>query len=228
MMTDPVERAAEVLAESGLILRGGFNFDADETRLPGPDGSIARAVLLVGNGGAAYWPHFAQWRASQPDDLDNPLDSWSRLMISRAAAAIGGRVVMPNDKPFAPFQQWAKRAEGVKRSPVGILMHPRFGLWHAWRGAVLLDVEISIQAPDNPIHLCDLCVGKPCLNACPVSVFDDGGYDYQGCVTHVRSAAGKTCRQDGCIARNACPQAREWRYPAQVQAFHQQAFASVR
>lgn len=227
-MTDLVEQAAAALAPCGLILRGGFNFADDELRPSGVNGTPARSVLLVGNGGADYWQHFLQWRADQPDDIQNPLDDWSRHVISEAATAIGARVAMPNDKPFMPFQQWAKRAEGLKRSPLGMLMHPRFGLWHAWRGALLLDVEISIQAPDNPIHLCDLCVGKPCLNSCPASVFEGGGYDYQGCVSHVRSPAGEVCRQDGCIARNACPEARQWRYPAQVQAFHQRAFAGVR
>lgn len=227
-MTDIVEQAAAALAPSGLILRGGFNFSDDELRPAGKNGLFARSVLLVGNGGADYWQHFLQWRAGEPDTIENPLDEWSRQVISEAAGAIGARVAMPNDKPFMPFQQWAKRAEGLKSSPLGMLMHPRFGLWHAWRGALLFDVEISIQAPDNPIHPCDLCIGKPCLNSCPASVFDNGGYDYAGCVGHVRSTAGETCRQDGCIARNACPQAGEWRYPAQVQAFHQRAFAGVK
>lgn len=225
MATDFLERAAAALAPSGLILRGGFNFDAGETRPPGPGGAAARAVLLVGNGGAAYWRQFSQWRARRPVEIENPLDSWSRQVIGETASKIGARVVMPNDRPFAPFQQWAKRAEGLKPSPLGLLMHPRFGLWHAWRGALLLDVEISIQAPENPIHLCDLCLGKPCLNACPAAAFEGGGFDYAGCVAHVRGPSGAPCRGQGCIARNACPQAREWRYPAQVQAFHQKAFA---
>lgn len=227
MTTDPVERAAEALAPSGLILRGGFNFDADEARPSGPGGKAARAVLLVGNGGAAYWRQFSKWRALQPEGIPNPLDNWSRQVIGKAASAVGARVLMPNDRPFAPFQRWARRAEGLKPSPLGMLMHPRFGLWHAWRGALLLDVEISIQAPADPIHLCDLCIGKPCLNACPVSAFAGGGFDYPGCVAHVRGPSGKVCRDQGCIARNACPQARRWRYPPQVQTFHQKAFAGL-
>lgn len=226
-MTDPVEKAAAALAPCGLILRGGFNFANVELRPPGLNGVPARAVLLVGNGGADYWRYFLQWREKQPGDIENPLDNWSREVIGTAAAAINARVIMPNDKPFMPFQQWAKRAEGLKPSPLGMLMHPRFGLWHAWRGALLLDAEISIQAPDNPIHPCDLCAGKPCLNSCPASVFDGGLYDYQGCVSHVRSPSGEACRRDGCIARNACPEAREWRYSSQVQAFHQKAFAGL-
>lgn len=225
MTNDLVGRAAAALAPSGLILRGGFNFEADEVRPSGPDGQMARAVLLVGNGGAAYWQQFSRWRALQPEGIENPLDTWSRQVIEAAASMVGARVIMPNDRPFAPFQQWARRAEGLKPSPLGMLMHPQFGLWHAWRGALLFDVEILIQEAGKPIHLCDLCDGKPCLNSCPVDAFDGAGFDYAGCVAHVRGASGGICRDQGCIARNACPQARQWRYPAQVQAFHQKAFA---
>lgn len=227
MENDLVERAAAALAPSGLILRGGFNFDVDEARPIGPDGEMARSVLLVGNGGAAYWRQFSQWRAQQPADIANPLDSWSRQVIEAAAARVGARVIMPNDRPFAPFQQWAKRAEGLKSSPLGMLMHPQFGLWHAWRGALLFNVEILIQSPDDSIHLCDLCSGKPCLNSCPADVFTGGNYGYEACVSHIRGPSGKMCRQQGCIARNSCPQAQQWRYPPQVQAFHQKAFSGL-
>ena len=214
-------RAAAALAPSGLILRGALNFSADEERPAGPGGAPARAVLLIGNGGAGYWPAFARWRAAQPADTKNPLDTWSRLVIAKAARATGGRVVMPNDRPYAPFQQWAMRAEGLRPSPLGLLIHPRYGLWHAFRGALLFDVEIPIQGAAEAIHLCDLCVGKPCLNSCPVSAYSQAGFAYEACVSHVRGGA---CRS-GCLARNACPQGAEWRYPAEVQAFHQRAFA---
>lgn len=234
MSADLVGPAAAALAPSGLILRGGFNFTGDEERPAAPSGRPARAVLLVGNGGAAYWARFERWRARQPDAIANPLDSWSRQAIGKAAETIGAGVVMPNDKPFAPFQQWAGRAEGLRPSPLGILMHPRFGLWHAYRGALLLDVGIPIQvlqelnqAAAAPIHLCDLCVGKPCLKACPVSVFDGTGFAYEACLTHVRGPEGNACRTGGCLARNACPQAAGYRYPARVQAFHQRAFARL-
>lgn len=234
MDADPVGRAAAALAPSGLILRGGLNFTDGDVAPDGPGGRAARAVVLVGNGGAAYWRQFSRWRAEQPEPVANPLDTWSRLAIGQAAAAIGARVAMPNDRPYLPFQQWAKRAEGLKPSPLGLLMHPRFGLWHAYRGALLLDAEIPIQAlrklnqvVAEPIHPCDLCVGKPCLNTCPVSACSADGFAYQACLAHVRGPRGNACRGGGCLARNACPEAAEWRYPAEVQAFHQRAFAGL-
>lgn len=182
-------------------------------------------MLLVGNAGAGYWRHFSRWRESQPSSLANPLDTWSRMVIGGVAEESGALVLMPNDRPFSPFQQWAMRAEGLKPSPLGLLVHPVYGLWHAFRGALLFDVEIAIQAPENQIHPCSLCDGKPCLNACPVAAHTASGFAYERCVSHVRGPRGAPCREQGCLARNACPIGLEHRYPAKVQAFHQKAFA---
>jgi hypothetical protein len=218
----------DALAAHGLIARGGFNFEADESAPPGLSGLPAKAVLLVGQAGAEPWPHFMRWRQGKPDDMVNPLDAWSREVIGGVADRFGARAVSPNDKPFLPFQQWAMRAEGLKPSPLGILMHPEFGLWHAYRGALLFDHEVSIQAPDKVIHLCDTCVGKPCLKACPVDAYSETGFAYQACLAHVRGANGEPCRSLGCLDRNACPYGTAYRYPAKVQAFHMAAFAGTK
>ena len=221
MRDDPIGIATRELAASGLVLRGGFNFDENEEDAP------AKAVLLVGNAGAGYWRHFEMWLAAQPADIANPLDSWSRRVIADVAGKVGGRVAMPNDRPFAPFQQWAARAEGLGQSPLGLLIHPEYGLWHAYRGALLFDHHLDFAAVEKMNHPCEACDGKPCMNACPVDAFSDGNFAYPACVTHVRSAPGEDCRDGGCLARNACPVGATYRYPATVQAFHQRAFARI-
>ena len=215
------------LATHGLILRGGFNFGDPELAPSGPSAVPARSVLLVGQAGAAPWPHFLRWRERQPDDLKDPLDTWSREVIGAVAAQFGARAVSPSDKPYLPFQQWAMRAEGLRPSPLGILMHPEYGLWHAYRGALLFDVEIEMEAAQKSIHLCDACDGKPCMNACPVDAYSSAGFAYQACLDHVRGANGAPCRTAGCLDRNACPFGEEYRYPAEVQAFHMNSFAGL-
>jgi len=205
-------------------LRGGFNFAVNEEAPPGPSGDPARALLLVGQAGGTPWPHFEAWLAKQPPDIANPLDTWSREVIGAVAEKFGARAASPSDRPFLPFQQWAMRAEGLKPSPVGILMHPRYGLWHAYRGALLFDSELVFQHAAAPIHLCDSCLEKPCLKTCPVSAFSSDGFAYAECLAHVRGPAGSACRDDGCLARNACPYGTAYRYPVEEQAFHTRAF----
>ncbi len=216
---------AAALAEHGLVLRGGFDFIGDDEAPPGWSGAPARAVLLVGQGGASAWPFFLRWLERQPGPVDHPLDTWSRETIGAVATRFGARAVSPSEKPYLPFQQWAMRAEGLKPSPLGILMHPRYGLWHAYRGALLFERPLGFAATEAPLHLCDACTEKPCMNACPVGAHSAGGFDHAACLAHVRGAAGGACMSGGCLDRNACPYGTAYSYPADMQAFHMAAFA---
>ncbi|AZV21561.1 4Fe-4S dicluster domain-containing protein [Mesorhizobium sp. M7A.F.Ce.TU.012.03.2.1] len=220
-----VEDIATVLSANGLILRGGFKCGASETPFADLSGAPVKSVLLVGQAGAAPWPHFLRWFDKQSQTIANPLDTWSREVIGAVAEVFGARAISPSDKPYLPFQQWAMRAEGLKPSPLGILMHPQYGLWHAYRGALLFDDEIALPAVREVIHLCDSCVEKPCLKSCPVDAYSAQGFAYQSCLAHVRGANGGPCRGGGCLDRNSCPYGTEYRYPPEVQAFHMASFA---
>ena len=227
-----IDDIAAELALNGLILRGGFAFAAGE---PVPDGAAgARAVLLVGHGGPTIWLHFEAWRDARPGDIADPLDTWSRETIGAVAARFGARAVSPSDRPWLPFQQWAMRAEQLKASPLGILMHPEYGLWHAYRGALLFFDEAAAEEIARrgarvhaPLHLCDACDGKPCVNACPVSAHAQGSFACQACLDHVRAPAGRICHETGCHDRNACPAGAAHRYSRAQQAFHMRAFAGA-
>jgi len=217
----------EALASHGLIPRGGFNFEADETAPQGPSGKPAKSVLLIGQAGAAPWRYFQRWRDIQQNDLANPLDIWAREVIDALAEKHGARAVYPSDRPYLPFQRWAMRTEGLKASPLGILIHPEYGLWHAYRGALLFDKELFFEPQAETAHPCATCVSKPCLDSCPAGAVSNEGYDHAGCLSHVRGPAGEPCRLGGCLARNACPVGEAYRYPAEVQAFHMASFARV-
>jgi epoxyqueuosine reductase QueG len=145
-------------------------------------------------------------------------------MIGAVAGKFGATSVSPSDRPFLPFQQWAMRAEGLRPSPLGILMHPEYGLWHAYRGALLFDRAIGIEGHETGEHPCDFCVSKPCLSACPVEAFTAEGFAFDRCISHLRRPEGVACRESGCRARNACPVGAGYRYPAEVQAFHMAKF----
>ncbi|MDX8439813.1 4Fe-4S dicluster domain-containing protein [Mesorhizobium australafricanum] len=223
----PVGEIATALAANGLILRGGFNFCDDEAAPAAGSAAPAKSVLLVGQAGAAPWPHFQRWLERQSARIVNPLDTWSCEVIGAVAQEFGARAVSPSDRPYLPFQQWAMRAEGVKPSPLGILMHPQYGLWHAYRGALLFEEEVSLPEAHAANHLCDTCVERPCLKSCPVDAYSGQGFAHEACLDHVRGPRGAPCRSGGCLDRSACPYGAEYRYPADVQAFHMAAFAAL-
>ena len=109
-------RDIEALFEgTGLVVRGGCHtLDSDDI--------AGHTVVMIGNVGPAMWAHFAAERPDCPD----PLDTWTKSVVAPRAERLGADVVYPNDRPYRPFQQWAMRAEPVKPSPLGILIHPGF------------------------------------------------------------------------------------------------------
>ena len=216
----PANELSAALAPHGLMMRGSFEF--------GPEEALSGTIVLVGSAGDGWWQPFQNWFSRQYGSIENPLDSWTREIVGALSDACGARLVMPNDRPYAPFQQWAMRAEGLRASPIGILIHPEYGLWHSYRAALLFEAPLSEkvnQPVEKPIHPCDACIGKPCLNACPVGAHSPSGFDHTACLAHVRGGQGSDCRAQGCFSRNACPVGTNWRFRPETQAFLQRAFA---
>lgn len=203
------------LAPHGLILRGGFHPEPGDAGLEG----VATA-LLVGNAGGAMWQAFVPHLDGAPDSLNR----WTRQIIEPIAARFHARVVYPFGETLWPFQRWARRAETLYPSPLGLLIHPEFGLWHAYRAALLFPARLPLPPRLVAPHPCEACSGKPCLSACPVGAFSGAGYDVPACSSHL-AVANSACPEAGCHARNACPVGQEWRYGAAQIRFHMAAFA---
>lgn len=227
IVADPIlDQITAALEPHGLVPRGGFVFGPDEEAPSLDNGATARSVVLIGHFGSAIWPHFTQWRQSHGEQAD-PLDTWSKAVLSRVAGVAGGQAVFPSDKPYMPFQQWAKRAEGLSASPLGLLIHPDYGLWQAFRGALLFDSAIDFPFLSPISHPCDSCTEKPCLHACPVDAFDETGFAVDRCRNHLATPEGALCLDGGCLARLACPVGREHAYIPDQQRFHMAAFAAA-
>lgn len=206
----------DALAAHGLILRGGFH-PGDDDGAPPDTGTI----LLVGNAGPAMWRAF---NAARPAGAD-PLNGWTRQVLAPIAERFGAGVLYPFEgPPYWPFPRWAKRAEDIASSPLGMMIHPEFGLWHAWRGAFVFRERVVLpETPDRRAPCLD-CTAKPCLSTCPVSAFGDAGYDTTACAAWIRSPAGGDCLSGGCIARHACPVGRTYAYGTDQASLHMASF----
>jgi len=201
-----------------------------------------RTVVLVGHLGGAFWNHFERWHQHHRS-VAQPLDAWSEEVITELASAQGARACFPsNGPPFWPFQAWAVQAEAaaVRVSPLKLLIHKDAGLWHAYRGAILLpdvlDESLSgsnaetvlIDARDDLKSACGKCIAKPCLSACPVDAFAYDEFAAARCSEHIAGTAGKVCVSAGCVARSACPAAPQYRYGQAQSQFHMRAFMRSR
>ncbi|WP_457585879.1 ferredoxin [Ensifer canadensis] len=215
------------LEPHGLFLRGTLNFSSVDIAPLLADGRPAASVALIGNVGGSLWQPFVRWREDAPDRGGaDPLDTWSKVVIGEIALAIGATAYFPSDPPWQPFQQWAMRAEGLRASPSGILIHPHYGLWHGYRGALAFDKSLPVDGGRSTAHPCDACVEKPCVSACPAGALERLQFDVGRCRGHLRSeAGGNGCLRRGCLSRDACPVGQGYRYPADQLHFHMAALS---
>jgi hypothetical protein len=183
----------------------------------------AQFVILIGNAGPQMFTRFHREQGSAPGGLDG----WCRTVIGALAERLGAQAVYPFDTPPPPFLTWAKRTGAIHQSPLGLGIHADYGLWHAYRAALMFPVafDMPISRSRSP---CDTCADQPCLSACPVDAFTGSFYDVERCVDHIASAAGRDCMAEGCLARRACPIGRAFRYQPAQSRFHMEAFRRSR
>lgn len=209
----------------GLISRGGFFPNDDDQVQKMATGKAAKTVVLAGNAGPAMWTVFKRARAHAGHQL--ALDTWTTEVLTQMAQVLGAQVLFPfGGPPFQPFQRWARRAEPVHPSPIGPLIHPRYGLWHAYRGAFLFGEELDLPSTQWTASPCDSCADRPCLTTCPVGALGLDGYDVLACRGHLLGEPGNSCLAGGCLARHACPVGRDFRYGLEQAGFHMRAFSN--
>ncbi|NIA68945.1 hypothetical protein HBA54_10105 [Pelagibius litoralis] len=221
---------ARLAGEEGLRLRGAFHCETGDGVPPQRDGGESRTLILLGNLGGSLWQQFAA-SPEAGDGRPDPMNRWSIRIIGGLAVRLDGLALFPfGGAPYHPFLRWARRAEALSPSPLGMLIHPDYGLWHAYRGAVALGEHLALDEPIDVASPCETCAGQPCLTACPVDAFTQvkastaAGYDVAACTAHLQTPAGADCLSGGCLARRACPVAAEFCYEAPQAAFHMSAF----
>lgn len=204
---------------AGFTAFGWFAAEASD-HLP----ESARFVVVIGNAGPDMFRRFARER----DPARHRMDDWTREVVGNLAGDLDATAVFPFDTPAPPFLTWARRARAGHISPLGLNIHPTYGLWHAYRAALLFPVQFDLPPMSAGTHPCQSCAGKPCLSACPVGAFTGSAYNVNDCAAHLARPEGQACMDGGCLARRACPVGQAFTYaPAQAQ-FHMRAFLEAR
>ncbi len=183
-----------------------------------------KSLVLIGNAGPAMFDRFASEREPEHDLMDQ----WTQDVLVPLADELDARTAFPFDTPHPPFLTWARAAGAGHTSPLGMNIHAKFGLWHAYRAAFIFDEAITPPAADIGTSPCDSCVDKPCVTTCPANAFSADGYDVPACAAHLSSTDGERCQTGGCMARNACPVGLEYFYSPDQTRFHMVAFMKAR
>ena len=223
-----LQRLIRTVSGLGLAFRGAFHPEPADRVPPLADGTPTLTIVLLGWTGGDQWPVFAASPEFR-DGLPDPLNRWSKRLIDGVANEFRAAAFYPfGGPPWLDFQSWALKAEPVHRSPLGLLIHPQWGLWHSYRGALGLREHVDLGSRVSGPHPCEQCVGRPCLSACPVSAFAaERPHNYAACLEHLRGA-GEDCRTRACAARRACPIAPDKRYSESQAAFHMRALLANR
>jgi hypothetical protein len=145
--------------------------------------------------GGEQWPAFARSPEAR-DGFPDPLNRWSKQAIDSIAVPLDAAALYRfGGPPWHDFQRWALKAEAVCRSPLGLLIHPRWGLWHSYRGALALHQRFKL-APRESANPCEVCRDQPCLSASPVSAFaPECPYDHAACC-RISKPAKRTARPE--------------------------------
>lgn len=223
-MTMTPDSIAQSIEATGLAARGAVRLEAEER--VGPLEGIDHLVL-VGIVGRRGWDAFTH-SAEAADGLDHPLNRWSERLLGALAERCGATPIFPfGGPPHWPFQRWAQRAEPLHPSPLGLLIHPEYGLWHSYRGALTFAHRLEVEAPIRAPSPCEACTARPCLTACPVGAFTAAGYDVDACAGWLRGEAGAGCMTNGCQARRACPVGRDFAHAPDQASFGMRAFLAA-
>ena len=225
-------RVESAVAARGLIVLGGFHPEEADRVPPLADGRRTATLAILGNAGPDLWRAFRA-APEAADGRADPLNRWTERVLGGVAEHLGAEVYFPfGGPPYRPFVAWAKRAAPVRESPLGMLIHPDYGLWHAYRGALAFTARLDLPPRDSRPRPCDDCAEKPCLNACPVEAFAptgyDWAYDWAACTAHLGRPQGADCLELGCRARRACPIGRGYLYEPGQAELHMRAFLRAR
>lgn len=201
----------------GLRVAGGL--------VPAPHGSLppdTKAILMLSPDEPGFWPVFRRSAEAQ-DGARDPMDRWSRRVVTALAQDGGAVAIFPfGGPPYAPFFDWAVATGRVYSSPVTLLVDGVSGLNVSFRGAIALAEPIALPRPlPSP---CDTCAEKPCLRACPVAALTGKGYDVAACRDYLATPESQRCRETGCQVRNACPVSKKSGRIAAQAAFHMSYF----
>ena len=201
----------------GLIQSGAFHPKAGEDW----------GTLVLLSPAPDFWTRF-QTAPEATNDVD-PIDNWSKRVITELANRLGATPVFPfGGPPYAPFLDYAKQSGRAFSSPVGMLVHDTQGLMVSYRGALGFVEKLPLpnhKAKSLPESPCDSCAEKPCLTACPVGAFDtiktDGFYNVRACKDFLQTDTG--CL-DGCKVRRSCPISAGAGRGTEHSAYHMQVF----
>ncbi|MCG2634474.1 MAG: hypothetical protein J4A00_06065 [Gammaproteobacteria bacterium] len=209
------QRGLQFSADQGINLVAVLDFAQlpEQARLAveaaGGDLATVKRLVLLGHGGRDFWDALCRANRSDP----HPVDGYSRQVaetLARGYWGLGDALLLyPGSAPL-PLMQLGQIAGWHRPSPLGIGIHPRFGIWSAYRAAFVTGAWLPLRRELPATSPCESCMERPCFGACPVGAVSANALDVAACA-EFRLRDDSPCAQR-CLARSACPVASGSRY----------------
>lgn len=242
------------LVNCGLNLQAAVDLSVDLTLdLNGESMALPTSVagythlLVFGHGGQRFWEQFSQHDTQTIDPLDTYSVECVADFLKRRDIKSFEFIYPTGEWRMGDAQHLDLRTLGRVLgwqfdSPLGIGIHPQYGLWFGYRVVVAVNVDVNVVSPiykpfnepfnerfNKPLnvtanetalpdsHPCDACAAKPCVAACPVGAVGET-FNLTACVNH-RVRPGSECARQ-CLARAACPVGTEHQYSLPQVQYH--------
>jgi hypothetical protein len=219
-----LQQGFQFLAEKGLNLQAVLACDTlpeDMAQRMAADGvplADYRQMLLLGHGGRQFWRSF---KSDFVEETADPIDTYSLQLAQTFIHDYLGNpphlILYPGEYAI-PLQQLGELAGWCQPSPLGLGISATYGVWFAYRTAVLLNTDLPPTPLTPSTSPCNTCTDKPCLTACPPGAVQLANFDVFTC-SHYRLQENSPC-QDRCLARMACPVAAEHQYTLEQIQYH--------
>lgn len=172
-------------------------------------GTSFRQLILIGNGGGAFWQALLAAGRHSADPMDDfsrdTVEAWCRDTLGDPRR----HLLYPGEAPIG-LQSLGELAGWHHPSPFMVGIQAHWGSWFAYRAALLADSMLPTTPRLSTASPCARCVSRPCVTACPAHALDEG-FRLKRCLDE-RLREDSPCAAT-CLARLACPVGQAQRYP---------------
>ncbi len=180
-----------------------------------------QSVIVIANGGSQMWNRFINEIRKTPHLLtkeEHPLDSWLQKNFEKAdpKPPPSRRWIRcaANDQ-FIDFRPLSLQAGLGHHSHLGLIIHPKYGLWISLRAAIFT-TEYFKPTELNTDNPCDSCI-KLCAKHCPGNAFDENGWLISHCASFHQTSS--IC-EISCSSRLSCPIGEDYKHSSLAHHYH--------
>ena len=183
--------------------------------------SGCKSVIVIANGGSEMWEYFLSDVRAAPEiftEQEHPLDCWLQThfeKIDPAPPPTRKWIRCAATDQFLDFRPLAITAGLGSHSHLGLVIHPKYGLWISLRAAIFTTEYFapSRLLIQNPCSSCP----KFCAQSCVGNAFTENGWSISQCADfHQRSSA---C-ESSCLSRLSCPIGKDYQHSTLAHHYH--------